>query len=46
MPKEGIEPSHPYGLASLSRTRLPVPPLRLANHSIINSLFKVKHRGA
>ena len=28
MPKEGIEPSYPYGYTILSRARLPVPPLR------------------
>ena len=31
MPEEGIEPSSPYGHASLSRARLPVPPLRLVS---------------
>jgi hypothetical protein len=30
MPKEGLEPSYPCGYTSLSRARLPVPPLRLS----------------
>ena len=30
MPKEGIEPSYPSGYTSLSRARMPIPPLRPA----------------
>ncbi len=28
VPKEGLEPSHPYEYTILSRARLPIPPLR------------------
>ncbi len=35
VPKEGIEPSLPYGNTILSRARLPIPPLRLICRVII-----------
>ena len=38
MPEVGIEPTSPKGHASLSRARLPIPPLRLMKAKYNQSL--------